>query len=51
MSAKKRRNYRLQHCELGRDMLNESGLPKRCLDLVLRHNERLDGSGYPFRLG
>lgn len=37
-----------RHCELGRDLLEDSDLPDGCLDMALQHHERLDGSGYPF---
>ncbi|ADY57449.1 metal dependent phosphohydrolase [Syntrophobotulus glycolicus DSM 8271] len=36
-----------QHCEFGMSSLEPCGIPKGCLDIVLQHHERLDGSGYP----
>lgn len=36
-----------QHCELGASSLNPFELPKVCMDIVLQHHERIDGSGYP----
>ncbi len=39
-----------KHCELGRDLLKDAGLPPRSLEIVLQHHERLDGSGYPYGL-
>lgn len=36
-----------QHCELGVSSLEGFDLPKQYTDVVLKHHERLDGSGYP----
>ncbi len=36
-----------QHCELGMYSVEPYSLPKECLDIILQHHERLDGSGYP----
>ncbi|WP_243112700.1 MULTISPECIES: HD-GYP domain-containing protein [Acutalibacteraceae] len=37
-----------QHCELGYDMAQEWNLSKECMNIILQHHERLDGSGYPY---
>ncbi|MFZ7134316.1 MAG: HD-GYP domain-containing protein [Eubacteriales bacterium] len=39
-----------QHCQLGKSSLEPYCLPKGCIDIVLQHHERLDGSGYPIGL-
>lgn len=39
-----------QHCELGKSSLEPYSLPKECVDIVIQHHERLDGSGYPKKL-
>lgn len=37
-----------KHCQYGFDILNEKpGLTPSCIDVVLSHHEKLDGSGYP----
>ena len=36
-----------QHSQAGYDFLEPAGLPREVTDAVLRHHERLDGSGYP----
>lgn len=39
------------HVQLGLDMLNDtSGIPPAVLDIIARHHERVDGSGYPGQL-
>lgn len=40
-----------RHCLVGQDLLVSAGdVPEEVLQVVLRHHERLDGSGYPQRL-
>ncbi len=39
-----------QHCILGIEMLQESGIPQMCINIILQHHERLDGRGYPYGL-
>lgn len=39
--------YIRKHCELGMSCFEPCCLPKECIDIVLQHHERLDGSGYP----
>jgi putative nucleotidyltransferase with HDIG domain len=39
-----------QHCELGAKSLRSYNLNEECIDIVLHHHERLDGSGYPYGL-
>ncbi|MFU0826288.1 MAG: hypothetical protein ACFWTJ_01955 [Lachnoclostridium sp.] len=39
-----------QHCILGTKSMKEYNLTDGCLDIILHHHERLDGSGYPDRL-
>lgn len=41
------RDFIRQHCELGKSSLEPYGLPEACVDIVMQHHERLDGSGYP----
>jgi len=36
-----------KHCELGVRCLKSCHVSKGCLDIVMQHHERLDGSGYP----
>lgn len=36
-----------QYCELGVSSLKPFNLARECTDIVLQHQERLDGSGYP----
>lgn len=36
-----------KHCVLGVNALEKCSMPGECLDIVLQHHERLDGSGYP----
>ncbi|TQI68867.1 putative nucleotidyltransferase with HDIG domain [Clostridium sp. KNHs216] len=36
-----------QHCVLGAEMLQGIEVPSVCLNIILQHHERLDGSGYP----
>ncbi|MFW2830445.1 HD-GYP domain-containing protein [Sphingomonas sp. ID0503] len=39
------------HCERGRDILLESGqVPDIAIDVCLHHHEKVDGTGYPYRL-
>ncbi len=38
------------HCQVGNDILGDTGLPPQIADIVLHHHERLDGSGYPDHL-
>jgi putative nucleotidyltransferase with HDIG domain len=39
------------HAERGHDLLTRSGgLPEIALDVCAHHHERIDGTGYPFRL-
>ncbi len=40
-------SYVRQHCELGVNALKACYAPKVCTDIVMKHHERLDGSGYP----
>lgn len=40
----------MQHCELGVSSLEAFDLTKDCMDIVLKHHERMDGSGYPYGL-
>ncbi len=42
--------YIRQHCELGVSALKSCCLPEECIDIIMQHHERLDGSGYPRRL-
>ncbi|MCI1965151.1 MAG: HD domain-containing protein [Oscillospiraceae bacterium] len=39
------------HCEMGYSMINEVNLPQVSKEIILQHHERLDGSGYPNKLG
>lgn len=39
-----------QHCEIGAKMALRCGLPEAVVAAILQHHERLDGSGYPYRL-
>lgn len=40
-----------QHVPLSIDLLREfPGFPTEAMDVILQHHERVDGSGYPFRL-
>jgi len=36
-----------EHCQIGYDLLSESGLPHEITSTVLYHHEHWDGSGYP----
>lgn len=36
-----------KHCVLGVSSLEKCSMPRECLNIVLQHHERLDGSGYP----
>ncbi|MFT8363893.1 MAG: HD domain-containing phosphohydrolase [Sporolactobacillus sp.] len=36
-----------QHCELGLDLIKDYHLPETISDIVYKHHERMDGSGYP----
>jgi putative nucleotidyltransferase with HDIG domain len=38
------------HCELGFNLVKGFDLPKESTDIILQHQERLDGSGYPYGL-
>ena len=50
LSPSERDSYR-QHPRFGKDMVRKfSGFPKRSLDVISQHHERLDGSGYPMGL-
>ena len=39
-----------KHCEVGRDILNKIEFPWPVAEFVVQHHERIDGSGYPYRL-
>lgn len=39
-----------QHCEAGARMALRCGLPEAVATAILQHHERVDGSGYPYRL-
>ena len=39
--------YIRQHCKLGASSLQGFNFSNECIDVVLQHHERLDGSGYP----
>ncbi len=38
------------HCEMGLSMLTNIDLPEVSKLIIIQHHERLDGTGYPFRL-
>ncbi len=40
-----------QHPELGHAILLEGNTPEPVLDICLHHHEKMDGSGYPHKLG
>ena len=45
------RDQMRRHVEFGRDILaDQVGIPGSAWDIILRHHERIDGSGYPGRL-
>ncbi len=39
-----------RHPEIGYAMLNKTNLDQRVKNVVMMHHERMDGSGYPYRL-
>ena len=50
LSPEERDTYR-QHPRYGLDMVKKyGGIAKPCLDVIVQHHERLDGSGYPLGL-
>ncbi|MDH5434995.1 MAG: HD-GYP domain-containing protein [Gammaproteobacteria bacterium] len=52
--GKLNQNERLEiekHCQYGFDILSsKTGLTPSCIDVVLTHHERLDGTGYPRKI-
>lgn len=44
------RNLMQQHCQYGDAIAQKLGLPKAAIDIIRKHHEYADGSGYPLRL-
>ena len=45
------REHMRRHVELGRQILaDQAGIPGAAWEIILKHHERIDGSGYPGRL-
>jgi HD-GYP domain-containing protein (c-di-GMP phosphodiesterase class II) len=45
------RDHMRRHVELGRQILaDQTGIPGMAWEIILKHHERIDGSGYPARL-